>query len=86
MKALPSRAFQAEALIRTAERIAVKFSFKQMATEKASAPLGEGEHEEGSIETFEVSSSLVLQTGQPRVAGVKKNEDAATFLILRADI
>lgn len=81
-----SVSFQAEALVRTAERIAVKFSFKQRVTEKASAPLGDGEHEEGGVETFEVSSSLALETGQPRVAGAKKNGDVATFLILKADI
>jgi hypothetical protein len=78
--------FQAEALVRTVEKIAVKFSFKQIVTEKASSALGEGEYEEGGVETFEVSSSLALQTGQPHIAGAKKNEDAATFLILRADI
>jgi hypothetical protein len=81
-----SVSFQAEALVRTAERIAVKFSFKQRVTEKASAPLGDGEHEEGCVETFEVSSSLALETGQPCVAGAKKNGDVATFLILTADI
>jgi hypothetical protein len=78
--------FQAEALVRTVEKIAVKFSFKQIVTEKASSALGAGEYEEGGVETFEVSSSLALQTGQPHIAGAKKNEDAATFLILRADI
>lgn len=81
-----SVSFQAEAFVRTAEKIAVKFSFKQRVTEKASAPLGDGEHEEGGVETFEVSSSLALEMGQPRVAGAKKNGDVATFLILKADI
>jgi len=38
------------------------------------------------VDSFEVSSRLALQAGQPRVAGAKKNEDMATFLILRADI
>ncbi len=81
-----SVSFQAEALVRTVEKIAVKFSFKQIVVEKASSASDDGEQEEEVVETFEVSSRLALQTGQPRVAGAKKNEDVATFLILRADI
>ena len=78
--------FQAEAQVMTAEKIAVKFSFKQIVAENASSESGDGEQEEEVAETCEVSSRLALETGQPRVAGAKKNEDVATFLILRADI
>ena len=81
-----SVSFQAEALVRTAGKIAVKFSFKQIVVGKAFSASGDGEQEEEVVDTFEVSSRLALQAGQPRVAGAKKNEDAATFLILRADI
>ncbi len=81
-----SVSFQAEAQVMTAEKIAVEFSFKQIVAEKASSASGDGEQEEEVAETFEVSGRLALKTGQPRVAGAKKNEDVATFLILRADI
>lgn len=78
--------FQAEAIVRTVEKIAVKFSFKQAVAEKASSTSGDQEQEEEVVDTFEVSSTLALETGRPRVVGAKKNDDAATFLILRADI
>ncbi len=81
-----SVAFQAEAFVRTAEKIAVKFSFKQRVTEKGSSASEDGEEEEAVVETFEVSSSLALETGKPCVAGAKKNGDVATILILKADI
>ncbi len=81
-----SVSFQAEALARTAEKIAVKFSFKQIVSENVSSASGDGEQEEEAVDTFEVSSRLALQAGQPCVAGAEKDEDAATFLILRADI
>ncbi|MBL7186688.1 MAG: hypothetical protein ISS70_10220 [Phycisphaerae bacterium] len=81
-----SVSFQAEASVRTAGKIAVKFSFKQIVSENVSSASGDGEQEEKTVDTFEVSSRLALQAGQPRVAGAQKNEDAATFLILRADI
>ena len=80
-----SVSFQAEAFVITAEKIAVKLSFKQIVVEKASSGSGGGEQEEEVVDSFEVSSRLAFQTGQPCVAGAKKNEDAATFLILRAD-
>jgi len=80
-----SVSFQAEAFVITAEKIAVKLSFKQIIVEKASLGSGGGEQEEEVVDSFEVSSRLAFQTGQPCVAGAKKNEDAATFLILRAD-
>ena len=81
-----SVSFQAEASVMAARRIAVKLSFKQVVVEKASSGSGGGEQEEEVVDSFEVSSRLALQTGQPCVAGAKKNEDVATFLILRADI
>ena len=80
-----SVSFQAEAFVITAEKVAVKLSFKQIVVEKASSGSGGGEQEEEVVDSFEVSSRLAFQTGQPCVAGAKKNEDAATFLILRAD-
>jgi hypothetical protein len=80
-----SVSFQAEAFVMAGRKIAVKLSFKQIVVEKASSGSGGGEQEEEVVDSFEVSSRLALQTGQPCVAGAKKNEDAATFLILRAD-
>ena len=80
-----SVSFQVEAFVITAEKIAVKLSFKQIVVEKASSGSGGGEQEEEVVDSFEVSSRLAFQTGQPCVAGAKKNEDATTFLILRAD-
>ncbi|TKJ36974.1 MAG: hypothetical protein CEE38_08700 [Planctomycetes bacterium B3_Pla] len=77
--------FQAEATVKNADKIAVKFSFKQIASESASSASSDAE-EEDSTETFEVSSTLVLVTGQPRVVGAKQAGDEATLLILRADI
>jgi hypothetical protein len=81
-----SAAFQVETHIVTASKIALEFSFKQIVAEKASSGSDEGELEEEVIETFEVSSRLALRAGRPRVAGAEINEDAAKFLILRADI
>ena len=80
-----SVSFQAEAFVIAAEKIAVKLSFKQIVVEKASSGSGGGEQEEEVVDSFEVSSRLAFQTGKPCVAGAKKNEEAATFLILRAD-
>ncbi|MHC4628862.1 MAG: hypothetical protein ACYTDV_17930 [Planctomycetota bacterium] len=80
-----SVSFQVEAFVITAEKIAVKLGFKQIVVEKASSGSGGGEQEEEVVDSFEVSSRLAFQAGQPCVAGAKKNEEAATFLILRVD-
>ena len=81
-----SISFQAEAFVMTAEEIAVKVGFKQVVVEKTSSGSRDGEGEEEIVDSFEVSSRLAFQVGQPCVAGAKKNEGAATFLILRVDI
>ena len=81
-----SISFQAEASVETPSKIAVKFTFKQIVAENASSASSDAEQEEEIVDTFEVSSRLALQAGRPYIAGAKKNEDVATFLILRADI
>ena len=78
--------FQAKALVITADKIAVEFSFKQILSESSSSGSSDAEAEEGTARTLDLSSGLVLNTGQPTVAGAKRNEDEATFLILCADI
>ncbi|KPK37087.1 MAG: hypothetical protein AMJ65_15435 [Phycisphaerae bacterium SG8_4] len=80
-----SISFQAEAFVIAAEKIAVKLSFKQIVVEKASLGSGDGEQEKENVNSFDVSSRLAFETGKPCVAGAKKDEDAAMFLILRAD-
>jgi hypothetical protein len=78
--------FQAEALVITADKIAVEFSFKQILSESSSSGSSDAEAEEGTTRTLGLSSGLVLHAGQPTVAGAQRNEDEATFLILRADM
>jgi hypothetical protein len=77
---------RAEALVAGAGKIVVEFSFKQVISEDTSSGSVEGEHEEEVGQVFEVSSTVGLQAGRPRVVGARKSEDQAMFLILHADI
>ncbi|MHC4557028.1 MAG: hypothetical protein ACYTFW_06100 [Planctomycetota bacterium] len=78
--------FVAEAFVKGEEKIVVKLDFKHIVTESTSAASNDAEEMRDIIRTFEVSSALVLQAGQPRVVGATKNEGEAAFLIVYADI
>ena len=45
----------------------------------------EAEEEEGIEQKFNISSGIVLQAGQMRIAGANLNEDMASVLIMKAD-
>lgn len=81
-----SVAFHAEAQVRPAGQIAVKFSFKQVLVDNSSSGSDEGEREEEAAQVFEVSSMVGLHAGRPSVAGARRTGDEAMFLILHADI
>ena len=68
-----------------ADKIAVSFDLKQVASENIlSSERGTEEQEDGLIQ-FEVSSEVVLRPGQPRIVGATK-KDEAIFLIMEVDI
>ena len=77
---------RAEALVTSAGKIVVEFNFKQIISEDTSSGSVEGVHEEEVGQVFEVSSTVGLEAGRPRVVGARKIEDQAMFLILHADI
>jgi len=77
---------KAEAQVRGAGKIAVKFSFRQVVSEKASSGSGEGEREQEIVHVFEASSQVGLEAGRPLVVGARRSGDVVMFLILRADI
>ena len=77
---------RAEALVTSAGKIVVEFNFKQIISEDTSSGSVEGVHEEEVGQVFEVSSTVGLEAGRPRVVGARKIEDQAMFLILLADI
>lgn len=81
-----SVSFRAEAGLRTAGRIAVEFTFKQVLSEGSSSGSAKGDREEEATQVFEVSSALGLEAGRPSVATARINGDEAVFLILQADI
>jgi hypothetical protein len=81
-----SVSLHAEAQVAAAGEILVNFSFKQIFSENASSESDEGTREEEAAQIFEVSSSVVLQTGRPQVVGARRHEGEAMFLILHADI
>jgi hypothetical protein len=78
--------FRLEATVKDMDTIVVKFDFQQVVSESTSSASSDATEEHDIVRKFEVASGLVLQTGQPKVAGAKRSEDEATFLILRADI
>ena len=76
---------RAEAVIGSAGNITVEFDFKQIISGNGSSESEEGEREEQAAEVFEVASRLGLTAGRPSVAGAKRNDGDAMFLILYAD-
>ena len=44
------------------------------------------EKEEGAEQTFDLSSGIVLRTGQVQAAGVQLGDDLASLLLIRAEI
>ncbi len=63
-----------------------RFTYKRSVVEEAYS-MGENEEEEESIEQkFELSSSIVLHTGQAGIAGANLNEDMAALLIMKAEL
>lgn len=78
--------FRVEAVVRDMDTIMASFDFSRIFVERALSSASEAEEEEDLERKFEVSSGLVLRTGQATVAGAAKDEDQATFLILCADI
>ena len=77
---------RAEVIEVDAGRVAVEFVFKQIISEHGSSGDNEAEREEEHSEIFEVSSGIGLSIGRPVIAGAKKDEGGAMFLILYADI
>ncbi len=77
--------FRVEALVNDINKIEVKFDFKQVVLENTLSAVSDAEEEKGMVTKFEVSSELVLRTGQSRIVGATK-KDVATFLILSVDI
>ena len=77
---------RAEIIEVDAGRVTVEFGFKQILSEHGASGVSDAEHEEEHAEVFEVSSRIGLHMGRPTIAGAKKNEDGAMFLILYADI
>lgn len=77
--------FRVEALVNDINKIEVKFDFKQVVLENTLSAVSDAEEEQGMVTKFEVSSELVLRTGQSRIVGATK-KDVATFLILSVDI
>lgn len=66
--------------------IAVEFKFRQNVSENSSSGHDDGEVEEEHSDVFELSSRLGLRVGRPVIAGAKKSEDGAQFLILFAEL
>lgn len=81
-----SVSLRAGAQVTAAGEILVEFDFKQVLSELALSGSSEGEQEEEAAQVFEVSSTVALKTGRPRVVGARRKEGEAMFLILRADI
>jgi hypothetical protein len=75
-----------EAEIRDENQLVAYFAYKRNVAEEAYS-MGENEEEEESIEQkFELSSSILLHTGQAGIAGANLNEDMAALLIMKADL
>jgi hypothetical protein len=68
-----------------AGKIAVSFDLKQIASENILSSERGTEEQEDRVIQFEVSSEVVLRSGQPRIVGATK-KDEAIFLIMEVDI
>ena len=75
-----------EAGIQSGNNLTARFTYKRSVTEEGYNKGQEAEKEEGNEQKFEVSSGIVLQMGQARIAGANMNEEIATFLIIKADL
>ncbi len=69
-------------------QLLVRFTYKRNVVEDVySMGNNEEEEEEESIEQkFELSSSILLHSGQAGIAGANLNEDMAALLIMKADL
>jgi len=67
-------------------QLAARFKYKRSVAEETSSMGKNKEEEEGKEQKFELSSSIVLHTGQAGIAGANLNEDMAALLIMKADL
>jgi len=77
--------FRATSHIIAVEKIEVSFDFKEILSESNTSSTSEVEEEGEGIMKFEMSSTVVLQPGRPRIVGATM-KDEAMFLIMGADI
>jgi hypothetical protein len=63
-----------------------RFTYKRSVVEEAYSMGKNEEEEEGIEQKFELSSSIVLHTGQAGIAGANLNEDMVALLIMKADL
>ncbi len=75
-----------EAEIHDENQLAARFKYKRSVAEETSSMGKNKEEEEGKEQKFELSSSIVLHTGQAGIAGANLNEDMAALLIMKADL
>jgi len=75
-----------EAEIRDENQLVAYFAYKRSVVEEAYSMGKNEEEEEGKEQKFELSSSIVLHTGQAYIAGATLNEDMAALLIMKADL
>ncbi len=75
-----------EAEIHDENQLVAYFAYKRSVVEVAYSVGENEEEEEGTEQKFELSSSIVLHTGQAGIAGANLNEDMAALLIMKADL
>jgi hypothetical protein len=77
--------FRATSHIIDLEKIEVSFDFKKILSKSNTGSTNEVEEQGEGIMTFEMSSTVVLRPGRPRIVGATM-KDEAMFLIMSADI
>ena len=77
--------FQATSHIIDIEKIEVSFDFKEILSESNTGTTSEVEEQGERFMNFEMSITVVLRPGQPRIVGATM-KDEAMFLIMSADI
>lgn len=77
--------FRATSHIIDVEKIEVSFDFKEIFSESNTGTTSEVEEQGERFMNFEMSSTVVLRTGQPKIVGATM-KDEAIFLIMDADI
>ena len=75
-----------EAKILDGNTMAARFVYKRNVAEEGSFASEEAEEEEGNEQKFEISSGIVLQTGQACIVGANLNEGMAKLLIMKTDL